>query len=209
MNIGVIGAGNFGGPLAALWAAKGHHVKAAASRPDSPSLAALVEQSNGQIIPTPIEKIADGSDVVLLAVPWPMVPQVLKQVGDLSGTILIDVTNPFKRDYSGLEHGLTSSGAEVIAELAPGARVVKAFNTVGAATLPAPVIDGVATSVLLCSDSPEAMQTVAQLAAEIGFDPVNAGPLQSARYVEPLVMLWRALVEHESSAVAFRILRPL
>ncbi len=209
MNIGFIGTGNFGGSLAALWVAKGHHVKAAASRPDSPSLTALVEKSNGQITPTPIEKIADGCDVVVLAVPWPMVPQVIKQVGDLSGTILIDVTNPFKRDYSGLEHGLTSSGAEVIAELAPGAKVVKAFNTVGAATLPAPVIDGMATSVFLCSDSPEAKQTVGQLAAEIGFDPVDVGPLASARYVEPLVMLWRALTQYEQPGIAFCILRPL
>lgn len=207
MNIGIIGTGNFGGPLAELWAGQGHQVRVAASRPDSQSLQALVEQSAHKLIPTTIPELAAESDVVVLAVPWFIVPQVLEQTGDLAGKIVIDVTNSFKQDYT-LEHGMTSSAAETIAAKIPQAHVVKAFNTVAAATLHEPVVDGKATSVFIATDDLAAREIVTELVASIGFDPVNAGPLQTARFIEPMVMLWQQLTQHVHPAVAFRVLRP-
>ena len=171
MNIGILGAGNVGQALGKGWTAAGHEVKFGSRQPGS------VE-----------EAIAFG-DVVALATPWDATEAVLGG-RNLAGKILLDATNPIAPGLAGLTHGLNDSGAEQVSGWAPGVRVVKIFNTIGANMMTDPVINGQAATMFYCGDDVEAKQVAAGLAGELGFEPVDAGPLPQARYVEPLAMLW-------------------
>lgn len=132
----------------------------------------------------------DGADVVILAVPFPAVEQVLGEVGDqLTGKVVVDTTNPLKPDFSGPAFDDTS-GAEVIQGKAPGARVVKAFNTAFAARQADPnVAGGLRVDGYAAGDDEQAKDKVLGLLADIGFNPVDAGGLQMARYLEGMAWL--------------------
>ncbi|MDB5930722.1 MAG: putative oxidoreductase, coenzyme F420-dependent, partial [Polaromonas sp.] len=115
----------------------------------------------------------------------------LQSVGDLTGKVVIDITNPLTADYMGLTLGFDTSAAEEIAKALPGAQVVKAFNTVLAQVLtegPA-FSNGQTVPVFYAGDDERAKQTVRALAESIGFQPVNAGGLKNARYLEPMAGL--------------------
>jgi len=110
---------------------------------------------------------------------------------------------------SGLAVGHTTSGGEEVAGWAAGARVVKAFNTIGAVHMAQPTFRTERASMFLCGDDAAAKGTVSGLARELGFDPVDAGPLAQARLLEPLAMLWisMALVHGHGPNIAFKLLR--
>jgi hypothetical protein len=115
----------------------------------------------------------------------------LRAVGDLKGKVVIDITNPLTADYMGLTLGHSTSAAEEIAKAAPGAEVVKAFNTVFAQVLAegADFGRGQKVSVFVASDSARAKEAATALARSIGFEVVDAGGLKNARYLEPLAGL--------------------
>lgn len=146
---------------------------------------------------------------MLLATPWGAAQDALRAAGDLKGKILVDATNPLKPDFSGLALGHTTSAGEEVARWAPGARVVKAFNTIGAQHMTDPRIAGQRPSMFVCGDDPAAKQTVAGLAEALGFEPVDAGPLTQARLLEPLAMLWISLAYAHGlgTNIGFRLLR--
>jgi 8-hydroxy-5-deazaflavin:NADPH oxidoreductase len=128
----------------------------------------------------------------LLAVPYSKVLQLIDGVAPLlKGKILIDPTNALTSDYSSLLLGFDTSGAETIAAHAPGAKVVKAFNTIFAAVYAArnPRLADHAVSVVYAGDDKDAKDHVRDLLQKMGFDPIDAGPLVSAREIEPLGML--------------------
>jgi predicted dinucleotide-binding enzyme len=102
----------------------------------------------------------------------------------------LDATNPLLPDLSGLEYGTTTSGGEKVAEWAKGARVVKIFNTTGYGNMGNPEYDGRAIPMLYCGDDAGAKSVAGRLAAELGFHPIDAGPLSNARLLEPHAMLW-------------------
>jgi predicted dinucleotide-binding enzyme len=133
---------------------------------------------------------AQFGEVVVLAPPWPVVGDALQAAGSLADKILIDCTNPLKSDLSGLEIGHTTSAAEEVARRVAGARVVKAFNSIGAANMANPVFGSQRATMFFCGDDAAAKSTVARLVEEIGFEPVDAGALAIARLLEPLAMLW-------------------
>jgi len=135
---------------------------------------------------------AETADLVLLAVPYGAVKEVLTEIRPfLRGKTVIDATNALSSDFSSLTLGFTTSAAEEIAKLVPDAHVVKAFNTVFAQVYASqnPKIQGKAVSVFVAGDNKEATEKVQSLATKMGFDAVNAGPLKSARNIEPLAML--------------------
>lgn len=187
MKIGIIGSGNMGSGLGKIWAKKGHEVIFSYSRSQEKlkSLAAALPNAKAG---TPEE--AAQADVVLLSVRWSDVPDALKQAGTLNNRIVIDCTNPLKQDLSGLELGFTSSAAEEIARMAPGSRVVKAFNTAFAQVYEekSRLFGSRRASMLYCGDA-EAKTVVAKLIMDVGFDPVDCGPLTAARLLEPVAML--------------------
>ncbi|MDP2158437.1 MAG: NADPH-dependent F420 reductase [Nitrospirota bacterium] len=188
MKIGVIGSGNMGSGLGKIWAMKGHSVIFSYSRSQEKlnSLAASLPKAKAG---TPVE--AAQADVILLSVHWPDVPDALKQAGTLNNKIVVDCTNPLNSDLSGLVIGHMTSAAEEIARMAPGARVVKAFNTAFAQVYEekSRLFGSRRASMFFCGDDAEAKTVVAKLISDVGFDPVDCGPLTAARLLEPLAML--------------------
>lgn len=189
MNIGIIGSGNMGSSLGRIWARKGHRIIFSYSR-DQEKLNDLANSIPQSSTGSPSDA-AQQSEVILLAVRWESVENALKSAGSLSGKILIDCTNPIKPDLSGLDVGFATSGAEEIARLAPGASIVKAFNTAFAEVYKADsrLFGSRLPSMLFCGDDASAKNTVARLISDAGFEPVDSGPLLVARYLEPLAML--------------------
>lgn len=141
------------------------------------------------------EEAVAQADVVVLAVPYAQAESVLMPLqGALNGKVVVDITNPLNADFSGLVVGHTSSAAEEIQKRVPNARVVKAFNHVFAPVLAnAHKWKSKKPSVFICGNDLEAKQTVQKLVKDIGFVPVDAGPLQAARYIEPAAFLMVAL----------------
>jgi predicted dinucleotide-binding enzyme len=189
VNIGIIGSGKMGSGLGTVWAQKGHHVFFSFSR-DPKKLEALAKLSPHCRAGTPAEAAA-ASEMILLSVGWPMVDEALKAAGPLGGKILVDCTNPLRPDLSGLTVGLTTSAAEEIAKRAPGTKVVKAFNTVFAEVYHSEtrLFGSRRATMFFCGDDAGAKSAVSKLITETGLEPMDAGPLTSARYLEPLAML--------------------
>lgn len=193
MRIGILGSGNVGGTLGTRWAQGGHEVVFSSREPGSPQMQELVGRAGKRARAAGTAETAAGAEVVLVATPWPATRAVLSTAGDLSGKIVIDATNPLLPDLSGLELGTTTSAAEAVAGWVPGARVVKAFNTVGYMVMANPVINGQKVALCYCGDDGAAKRVTGQLAAELGFDAVDAGPLTQARVLEPFALLWISL----------------
>ncbi|MCI0615583.1 NAD(P)-binding domain-containing protein, partial [bacterium] len=140
--------------------------------------------------------IADAvrfGEVILLAVPWHGVENVFRLAGPVSGKIIIDCTNPLAENYMSLVVGFDTSGAEEIAKMAAGARVVKAFNTVSSAVLSRPRFDETDATVVYCGDDVEAKKVVAGLIKELGFEAIDGGPLKNSRYLEPMAQMFLQL----------------
>ena len=190
MKIGIIGPGNMGMGLARLWAAEDNEIMLSYSRSND-KLEALAEELGPNGSWGTAEEAAKFGDVVVLATPWWATQQALAATnGALEGKVVIDVTNPLKEDFSGLEVGKNDSGGEVV-QRTSGAKVVKAYNSIFAKTLPAEAHDygHHHPALFYAGDDADAKEIVAGLIDQTGFRPVDAGPLRSARYLEPLVML--------------------
>ncbi|HEV2616074.1 MAG TPA: NADPH-dependent F420 reductase [Candidatus Acidoferrales bacterium] len=209
MNIAIFGAGNVGSALGKGWAAKGHSVYFGVPEPQSEKMRALVKSVGANARAGSVKDAATNADVIVLATPWPATHDAILAAGKLDGKIVIDCTNPLKPDLSGLVLGQTTSAAEQVAQWAPGARVVKAFNTTGAGNMANPRYDGKEITMCIAGDDAQAKSTVMQLARDLGFDPVDAGPLQNARLLEPFAMLWIYLAVKQGlgSDIAFQLLR--
>lgn len=203
MNIAIIGAGRVGQTLGHQWASTGHRVTFGVRNPADPKYQSLMESAAGDIRLNGIAEAVSDAEVVLLAVPWTAVPDVLGTVGDLAGQVVIDCTNPVQPDLKALTIGHTTSAAEQIARWAPSAKVVKCFNTTGSANMTDPVIDGIPITMPLCGDDDAAKRVVATLAEEIGFEVIDVGPLETARLLEPMAMLWIYLAVHRGQGTDF------
>ena len=187
MNIAIIGAGNVGKALTGSAIRVGHSVTVSSKNGES---ARQLAEETGARAAASDREAAEAADVVILAVPYGAVDEVLGDVGAaLAGKVVIDATNPIKADYSGLATDGTS-GAEEIQAKAPGARVVKAFNTAFAARQADPkVAGGLRVDGFVAADDADAKATVLGLVEAIGFNPVDAGGLAMARYLEGMAWL--------------------
>jgi predicted dinucleotide-binding enzyme len=147
--------------------------------------------------------------VVVLATPWAVVRDAIAVAGDLRGKVVVDCTNPIAENSSGLTVGTTTSAGEQVAQWAAGARVVKAFNTTGSSNMANPEYDEGRATMFICGDDPEAKETVSTLASDLGFDVCDSGPLQVARYLEPLAMVWIQLAYPQGLGrdIAFRLIK--
>lgn len=183
MHIAILGAGNVGQTLGQRFAAAGHRVSYAVRNPADAKYAALGTAAR------PVVEAVRDAELVLLATPWNAAESALAGAGSLAGKILVDATNPIGPGFV-LTHGRDDSGAEQVARWAPGARVVKAFNTIGREVMANPSFGGRAAVLWLCGDDAEATAAVAGLPADIGFEPLVMGPLVRARGMEPAALLW-------------------
>jgi 8-hydroxy-5-deazaflavin:NADPH oxidoreductase len=188
MNVLVIGAGNMGAGFVKQLHAAGHRVTLVSRSKGKAE--ALAAQYRGVKL-APAKGAAEGQDAVVLAVPYAEAANALREVGGLEGKVVIDITNPLTADYMGLTLGHSTSAGEEIARAAPGALVVKGFNTLFAQVLEggADFGRGGTVSVFVASDDAAAKRTAVELAESMGFEAVNAGGLKNARYLEPLAGL--------------------
>ena len=207
MRIAIIGVGNVGGNLGRLWAASGHEISFGVRDPQADKVQVLLKESGPTASARSVADAVSSAEVVVLAVPWYVAEEVVRGT-DLRGKILVDATNPIA---PGLELATdhTTCGAELVARWAPDARVVKAFNTIGADNLADPTFGDQHATMFVCGDEPEAKRIVESLSEELGFEAVDAGPLTNARLLEPMAMLWirLALAEGFGRDIAFKLLR--
>jgi len=191
MRIGILGSGLMGGKLGTLFARAGHEVIFSYAR-SKEKLTRLAHDAKGKAKAGTQKEAAQHSEVLLLAVHWSKVDDVLKQAGDVSGKVIISCSLPMDAANTELIVGLVTSGAEELARKVPGAEVVSAFNNIPSEVLFS-VFEarGKATppSLTYCGDNERANNIVATLIRELGFDPVDLGSLQNARYTEPMAMI--------------------
>jgi 8-hydroxy-5-deazaflavin:NADPH oxidoreductase len=186
MDIAIIGAGNVGRALATSAIRTGHNVTVSSASGDT---AAKLAESTGARAAESNRAAVEGADLVVLAVPYTAMVDLLDDVGaSLGGKIVVDATNPLKPDGSGLSTEGTS-GAEEIQARVPTARVVKAFNTALAARQTDPLLAGVRLDGYVASDDEEAKGIVLELVKAMGFHPIDAGELSMARMLEALAFL--------------------
>jgi 8-hydroxy-5-deazaflavin:NADPH oxidoreductase len=210
MQIGILGSGNMGAALGHLFARAGHAVTFSYSH-DPAQLERLARRNGPKARAGTPAEAARGARAVLLAVHWSRVPDVLRKAGSLRGTILIDCTLPMNKADTALVVGFRTSGAEVIAQRARGAKVVKAFNIVPAELFRAGAKAlSEQPAVCYCGDDAGAKRVVARLIRQIGFEPVHCGKLEMARYLEPFTLLVAELAynQHHRPEVGVRFLRP-
>lgn len=209
MKVAVLGTGGVGGVLGSRWAKAGHEVTFGSRDPGGEKVCQLLGRVSGSCRAASPREAIQGAEVVLAAVPWSVEKQTLESLGDLGGRVLIDCSNPLNADFTGIELGHTTSAAEQIQSWAPSARVVKAFNTASTKVMNDPQFGECKAAMFYCGDDAAAKASVRQLITDLGFDPVDAGPLTSARYLEPLAMLYIHLAFKQGwgSNCAFQMLK--
>ena len=191
LRIGIIGAGNMGGPLGLAWAEAGHEVLWATRNPEE--LMPLVREAAPRASAGYADAAAFFGDVVVLALPPGAIPDLGREIGDLlRGKIVIDLTNP-RADRDGQEQ--TAAWLEMgtglaMAQYLPGARIVKAFNALGAPMLANPAPNGVPIAVPIAGDSAADREVVADLVRDAGFEPVIVGPLARAKEFDRGTPVW-------------------
>jgi predicted dinucleotide-binding enzyme len=178
MNIAILGAGNIGANAARLFAKAGHDVRIANSR-DPQTLAGLVAEVGPQLkAATPSDAVAFG-DLVLIAIPWVAKEEVIPEAGPYDGKIVIDAMNAYTEDFEIEDLGQRTS-SEITRTLVPGARLVKAFNTIYYRRLASegkPRGAEGRLAIPVAGDDADAKAVVMKLIDEIGFDAVDSGTL--------------------------------
>ncbi len=191
MRVGILGSGLMGGKLGTLFARAGHEVIFSYARSEE-KLKKLARDAHGKARAGSPAEAAHDADALLLALHWSRIEDVLNQAGDLAGKAIVSCSLPMNADDTGLVVAHTASGAEALAKRVPEARIVSAFNTV-----PSEVLFGVfearrkaaRPSLVYCGDDSSSKSIAAELIRDVGFDPVDAGPLRIARYTEPFGLL--------------------
>ena len=212
MRIGILGSGLMGSKLGTILALARHEVVFSYSHSER-KLKRLAREARGHARAGTPREAAANADAVLLAVHWSRIDDVLKQAGSLSGKVVITCSLPMNADDTKLAVAHTSSGAEVLARKVRKAKVVSAFGTV-----PSEVLFDVfgakrrrrrRPSLLYCGNDQDAKEIAATLIRDVGFEPVDAGALRIARYLEPfaLAMAQLAYDGDEGPELAYRLER--
>jgi hypothetical protein len=208
MRIGILGSGLMGGKLGTIFARAGHKVVFSYSRSQK-KLDDLASAAGANAITGSPADAARNSDALLVAVHWSHIDDVLGHAGDLSNKVVITCSLPMNADDTDLTVAHNSSGAEELAKKIPRARVVSAFGTV-----PSEVLFSVfqkrsrknKPSLIYLGDDRKAKNVARRLISDVGFEPIDAGPLRIARYTEPFTLLIARLAYEGDNgpAVAYR-----
>lgn len=211
MRVGILGSGLMGGTLGTLLARAGHTVVFSYARTGRKLERVARDAGPRARAGTPAEA-ARETDLVLLAVHWLRLDDVLAQAGNLAGKLIVTCSLPMNAKNTALVRPRGLSGAEALAKRARGAKVVSAFGTV-----PSEVFWPVfrsrrrqnRPSLAYCGDDARAKRTAATLIRDVGFEPVDAGPLRIARYLEPFTLLMAELAyeSRRNPAIAYRFER--
>ncbi|HWC16241.1 MAG TPA: NAD(P)-binding domain-containing protein [Terriglobales bacterium] len=191
MRIGILGSGLMGAKLGTIFARAGHEVVFSYARSNDKLKRLAREAAGNARAGTPAEA-AQTAQALLLAVHWSRLDDVFKQAGDLSGKVILTCSLPMDAEDSKLIIGTNTSGAEELAKKVPSAHVVAAFQTV-----PSEVLFGIfearrkknRPTLVYCGDHRRSKDVAAELIRDVGFEPLDAGPLRIARYTEPFALL--------------------
>lgn len=192
-RIAVIGTGHVAGALGPAFAKQGNTIVYGSRDPSRAKVAALVARTGHGASATTERKSVEGADIVVLAVPGRLAAQVTRHLGDLAGKIIIDPTNVVARGADGwLEYPIKGSGsnAQRVQAAAPGAHVVKAFNTLNYHQMIDPTTAGGPITIMMAGDDPSAKATVAKLIKGMNLDVADFGPLRFARVLEEMLITW-------------------
>lgn len=190
-TIAVIGTGDVGGALGPRLAALGYTVVYGSRTPDAERVDELVARTPGEASAASPAGAAEAAEIVILAVPAAVAVEVTEGLGDLSGKLVIDPTNPFRFTDDRLAvRTIDDSMTERIQAAAPGALVVKAFNTLSWQTMADPSVAGGPVTIPLAGDDAAAKARVAALVSELGLEAVDVGPARYAREIEGMLILW-------------------
>ncbi len=189
-TIAVIGTGNVGGALGPQFAKLGHTVIYGSREPQRADVQALVAHTGHNASAMLSADAARNADVVVIAVKWDDAEVAVKSLGDLSGKIILDPTNAVRLDAQGIRHhAVETSAGQMIQGWAPGAKVVKAFNTLGAGTMTDPASAGGPMTIPIVGDDAQAKAFVAGLARGMGFDAVDMGGIEFAHALEQMLIV--------------------
>lgn len=189
MKIGVIGSGGIGGTVGTLWAKAGHEVLFSSRHPER--LSSLVAEAENTAQAGTIAQAASFADVIFLAVYYWTTDEALAAAQSLEGKIIIDATNPYIQTEAGQIQRLpnTSSGLE-LAQKAPQAKVIKAYNTLPTATFANQHHRSEPYVLFYCGDDGDAKAIVAQLIVDSGFVGIDTGALNNVIHQEPDGLLY-------------------
>jgi predicted dinucleotide-binding enzyme len=191
-RIAVIGTGNVGGALGPEFAALGHTIVYGSREPGRADVVELIARTgNGATAAAPVDAVANA-DIVVLAVPGTAAVDIARSLGNLAGKIVLDPTNVVDRSAGYPMHGVPGKGsnAELIQGVLPGARVVKAFNTLNYQQMVNPETAGGPITIPLAGDDAEAKAVVAELVEGMGLEAVDVGPLAYAHVLEEMLVVW-------------------
>lgn len=188
-TIAIIGTGNVGSALGPAFHEQGHTIVYGSRNPNRHSVQELVEDTGENASATMPQQAVIAADIVVLAVPGLAVAEVVESLGDLSGKIIIDPTNPMERKLLKFYHASDTSNTELIQALAPDADVVKAFNTLSTEFMTDPSLAGGPVSVPLAGDSGGAKDVVAELVSNMGLEPIDVGGAERAKWLEGMAIL--------------------
>lgn len=197
MRIAIIGAGNVGGGLGRAFTAVGHDVVFGVRDPDSTKTLTALAEIPDAVAATPSAAV-DGADVIVFALRPVGLASTVAEMGSLDGRIVIDAMNRFDGDP-------LRSTVEDLAELLPGARLAKAFNTIGAENYATARERTLPAAMFVAGDDPDAKRVALDLAAQLGFRAEDAGPLSNARILEDMVRIWMVLAQAHGRTVGFAI----
>jgi predicted dinucleotide-binding enzyme len=195
MKIGILGTGDVGKALGKGFLALGHEVKLGARDATNEKAAAWVKENGGKASAGTFTDAAAFGELVVLATLGAGNKAALEQArpDNLKGKILIDATNPldFSRGFPPtLALSGNDSGGEQVQRLAPGAKVVKAFNIVGNAHMFRPSFAGGPPDMFICGNDDAAKKQVTELLKEFGWNTTDIGRIEGSRYLEAMCMVW-------------------
>jgi predicted dinucleotide-binding enzyme len=212
MKLAIIGAGNVGGTLGAAWAQKaGHEICFGVRDAKADKTQALLRKIGGKARAGTAAEAAAFGEMIVLTTPWPAAEAAIQSMGDLTGKIILDATNPLAMgpDGLGLEIGHSISAGEKVQGWAKGAFVFKTLNSTGFGNMAEPVFHGVKSVMFVAGDDAANKPKVMALVGDLGFEVIDAGPLRNARLLEAHAMLWidLALKRGQGRDWAFAVVR--
>ncbi len=203
MKVAIIGAGAVGSSLGKSLVNAGHEVMFSSRTPMSDRIQSLITSIGEQASAGTVSETLKYSDVVAIAMQPTEIPSMIQQAGDWVGKTVIDLNNVFGNIALNGHNSL----AEYISQLT-SAKVVKAFNTIGAEHYQDPTFDGQSATMFIAGDDEPAKLTVSTLASDLGFDVVDIGELDQAHRLESLAGLWVHLARSgHGRDIAFKLIR--
>ena len=196
MRIGMLGSGEVGRVLGAGLAGLGHDVKLGSRNPGQDKLKAWAKEAGPKASTGTFAEAARFGEINILATLWTGTESALKLAGaeNLNDKVLIDATNPLHFSSMSAPPTLSIAGndsaGEQVQRWVPGAKVVKAFNTVGNPHMVKPTFPGGPPDMFICGDDDGAKASVTQLLEELGWSVIDIGGIEGSRYLESLAMIW-------------------